>query len=59
MDIDDQKILARLRRESQIKAMQDGYDYQTRIVPSKKQYRRTLKHKPQTASEWEKVELWP
>lgn len=59
MDPEDHKMLARIRREKQLKAMQDGHDFRTRIVSSKKRYQRAPKYKPQTASEWEKVELWP
>jgi inorganic pyrophosphatase len=59
MNEDDHKILARLRREQQLKAIQDGYDFRTRFINSKKQYRRNLKYKPQDASEWERVEIWP
>lgn len=59
MDEFDHKILARLRREQQLKAMQDGHDFRTKTIGSRKQYRRNLKHKPQNASEWERVELWP
>lgn len=59
MDEDDRKTLARLRREQQLKAMQDGHDFRTKILSPNKQYRRKLKHRPQNASEWERVELWP
>jgi hypothetical protein len=59
MDAEDHKTLARIRREKQLKAMQDGHDFRTKIIPPQKQYRRAPKYRPQTASEWEKVELWP
>jgi len=59
MDAEDRKILARIRREKQLEAAQNGHDFRTRIVPPKKQYKRKQKYRPQTASEWEKVELWP
>lgn len=54
--MDDHKVHRRLRRERMLEAMQDGYDYRTRIVPSGTQYRRSMKHRPQTPLDWEELE---
>jgi len=59
MEHEDLKILARQRREKKLRDMQDGLSHADRTIPSRKQYKRNIKYRPQTASEWEKVELWP
>lgn len=55
---EDHKIHARLRRERALKAMQDGYDYRTRVIPSGSVYKRTMKHRPQTPLDWDEVDEW-
>ena len=58
MDAYDLKALARQRREKKLIDMRDGLNLGDRTIPSGKQYKRNIKHRPQTASEWERVELW-
>ena len=53
---DDLKELARQRREMRLRDMQDGLDFGTRWVPPKSQYKRNLKHRPQSVDDWEELE---
>lgn len=53
---EDLKILAQQRRERRLIDLKDGMDYGTRWIPPKKQYKRTLKYRPQTADDWEELE---
>lgn len=53
---DDLKELGRQRREMRLRDLQDGRDYGTRWIPPKDQYRRSLKHRPQTVDDWEELE---
>jgi hypothetical protein len=56
LDKDDIKELNRLRYYEKRKALADGWQFYDRTVPSEKVYRRNLKHRPQTADEWEELE---
>jgi len=50
------KILARQRREKKLRDMQDGLAWGDRTIPSGSKYSRSMKHRPQTADEWEELE---
>jgi hypothetical protein len=56
MDRAELKELARQRREKKLIDMQDGLMFGDRIIPSGKEYRRNLKHKPRSAYDWEELE---
>lgn len=43
-------------RAARMAAMWDGHDYRTRVVPSDKLYKRSPKHKPRNAYDWEELE---
>jgi hypothetical protein len=52
----ERKQMSRVRRARTLEAMWDGHDYRTKIVPSDKLYKRTLKHRPQNPYDWEELE---
>lgn len=52
----DHKTHARLRRQRKLQDLKDGVSFADRTISSKTQYKRTIKHKPQTAYEWEDLE---
>jgi hypothetical protein len=53
----DRKVHARLRREKKLSDLKDGLFWGDRTIPSKAEYKRSLKHRPQTAEEWEELEF--
>lgn len=53
---EDLKHLARQRREKKLQDMADGMNWYDRTVPSGKEYRRNIKHRPRTAYDWEELE---
>lgn len=56
MDWQDNKEHSRLRRRTKLEVLKDGWPYYDRQVPSGRKYERTLKHRPQTAEEWDELE---
>lgn len=54
---EDKKILARQRREATIKAMKEGNDYRTKVVPPASLYKRKPKYVPRAVEEWEEVDF--
>lgn len=56
MNEEDFKTLARQRREMKLRTMEDGVSWADRTIPSKTQYKRSLKHRPRTPFEWEELE---
>lgn len=53
----DHKVHAMLRRQKKLLDMKDGLDFADRVIPSGKEYRRTIKHRPRTAYDWEELEF--
>lgn len=53
----DYKVHAMLRRQKKLLDMKDGLDFADRVIPSGKEYRRTIKHRPRTAYDWEELEF--
>jgi hypothetical protein len=52
----DLKIIAEQRRQRRLVDVRDGLDYGTRWIPPKSQYKRNVKHRPQTVDDWEELE---
>ena len=50
MDEWERKVHARIRRE---RALAEGLDLHTRIVPSGRQFKRGAKHRPKDWRDWE------
>lgn len=53
----DRKVHARLRRQRKLQDMADGLSWGDRVIPSGAEYKRSLKHRPQTVEEWEELEF--
>jgi hypothetical protein len=50
------KHIAKQRRETNLQEMQDNLNINDKATPSKKEYRRNIKHRPRSAIEWEELE---
>lgn len=53
----DHKVHARSRRQRKLQDLRDGVSIADRTIPSGKEYKRAIKYRPQTAHEWEDLEL--
>jgi hypothetical protein len=53
----DYKVHARARRQRKLQDLKDGVSIADRVIPSGSQYKRAIKHKPQTPYDWEDLEL--
>jgi hypothetical protein len=53
----DHKVHASIRRQRKLQDLRDNVSFADRRIPSKSEYKRTIKHRPQTPHEWEDMEL--
>ncbi len=53
----DHKVHARARRQRKLQDLADGVSFADRIIPSKNEYKRAMKHRPRTPYDWEELEF--